>query len=373
MNSIYQSNEKWRYYRRDGWYFKHNIKEAAPASRDVIRDEISVFLPEGLQDLLYESATWVETLKVSGMEIIADFLLEHPNYWDYLIAAPVVEEQHRPPQCSGAVYQGFGRILGWLDSTHLLSYHEDTNCVYTLTCRTPDKSLLYTVLDSYTFWQTVDTDKILASFDLSQEEKVCNALLVNADHWLLGIWGRHEDFLYSDGSVARLMFLMEIGMFELDRRQRVVRAYYQPYYMDLEEGVASATCRIADYEWRYNPVLFLTSQQAVITLERPIFGEGGYVIVEESYIYPDKKIDDMFIYPPCIIECPLPEMHVIAECLCKQGGETEKYTATEQQIELFKKRGVEYNQDFLAKGCLTEQGLVIYACNRGRDSCGEEP
>ena len=127
-----------RFYKKNGWHFKHNICEAEPASKEIILEEISVFLPAGLRESLEalllahkESSDGFEC--TAGTEIIADFLLDQYKCWDDLTAIPVAEDQHSSTQLSGVVYQGFGRILGWLDSVHLLSYHEDTNCLYTLT------------------------------------------------------------------------------------------------------------------------------------------------------------------------------------------------------------------------------------------------
>lgn len=366
-----------RHYKRNGWYFKHNICEEGPTSKEIILEEISVFLSAELRELLEgfllaheESADEFE--HTAGTEIIATFLSEQPSYWGYLTAAPVAEDQHSSSQPSGTIYQGFGRILGWLDSMHLVSYHEDTNCVYTLTCRTSGKSLLYAVLDSYTFWQAADVDKLPASFGLPQNTKVCNALLVNADQWSLGVWGLQGDFLHRDGCVAHLMSLMDIDMFELCGREKVIRAYY----MNSNSADKRPFMRcVTDYEWeslssvedflddKTDYLSLLSSKQAVIVLEHPVLGKSGDVIVEKRYIYSDKKVDGAFMYPPCILECPLSEMHVVADCICKQGSKAEKCTVTEQQIEMFKKCLVGNGSDFLAKGCLTEQGLVIYECS----------
>jgi hypothetical protein len=354
----------WRYYKNGDWYCKINIESPHPLSIEDALQEISVFLPEETQNILEHYIAAPEDAvdeyddeddgfeldeDISATGIIAYFLLEHPAKWETLIAAPRVGIQNDYPK---GIYQGFGKILRWMDSLHLLSYHEESNRVYLLTCRSPGKTLLYSILDAYTFWPAIDITKTIADFNLPQNAEHRNALLVNADQWLLGVWGIHGDFVSCDEDLLKLMHEMDIDMFDMNMKQKVVRAYF------MNQASESS---LENHEWgdiEVDGYRYKTGSQEVISVEKTITGKEGDVITERNYIYADGKAYGICLYSPCVIKCPLSDMHIIADCRCKHGDKSEEYAAVKQQIELYDQR----DGGYFINGCLTDDDLVIYKC-----------
>ena len=247
----------------------------------------------------------------------------------------------------GDTYQGFGKIIAKLDSTHLLSYNEETNCAFTLTCRNFVKPLPNSVLDAYSFWKKTDIEQTIIDAGFSASANRRNALIINADEWLLGMWGVYGGFIECNETSARMLQEYDIDVFMLNNRQQVTNAFYM--------NPKQAKTRILDCE------------NGIMIKERPIFNpENEVAMLEQIFIYTDGA--------PCTLECPLAEMHVTAECKCKMGTPInyDKWVAEKWQLELF-----EQETKRMINCCLSPEGLIVYKCgyakiNLSLSECGGE-
>ena len=237
-------------------------------------------------------------------------------------------------------YQGFGTIIERPDLKHLISCHDATNSVYALTRHDNNKPFMQSVLDAHTFRK-------------NQYTEYRSALLVNAELWLLGIWGTDGDFLELNEDSARLMQELNVDMFVLDGRQKVTRAYYM-------NPASAEELDCADREWNkvtYDGKPYFACNTGVITEERPIYDcDNKLAMKEQIFRYSDYESDGIYLYRPCNPVCPLTKMHMAADCICKNGEAQEEYADVKEQIEIY-----EVNH-YVMNGCFANKKLVIYKC-----------
>jgi len=251
-------------------------------------------------------------------------------------------------------YYGIGKILTWIDESHLVSYNEETNQMYILMCQDTDKPLLHSVLSVMSFAQSEDFEEILKKHNIDKTAKLRKGLLINAAQWMLGKWGQVQNILELSEDSTIMLHRYEIDIFEV-HQQHVIGAFYmnpesfEEKYLD-------------DYVFGDTVVdgkPFLTSEHKRITMESPIYDPNDNLAMKHQiYRYADNELNGMFLYHPCTIVCPLMELQIVGNCVCKKGR-PRGYKPTDLQIEMFCK----VYPIRKTAGCVTAKGLEIFDCD----------
>jgi len=358
------ANNKYRYYKKGGWYCKHNFECEALPSKDTVLCEISDFFTEDSLNILNDLITQCEeedeeiiSNYTSAENVFARCIVHSFSFacqYGILQNLIPVEEKNKQNENLRPIgkFEGFGEIVCWLDDMHLLSYNSDVGCYYALTCRTPGKTLLYSVLDAFSYWTSDKYKEVSDKYNIPNHLYITLALLVDAEQWLLGEWGTHEDIFNNNKETLFLMDLLNIVMFELNRRQNVVRSFHFWAY-DFDFSDAYDNAKALDSHTHENGVIIEKTEY------RECKTEKYPDLIMRTYIYADRKLsDNEYYFSPCTLKCPLNSMHIIAECLCKSESAIYVYTTSEYQFELFHK----FDHEKIINGCLTENGLIVYSC-----------
>ena len=251
-------------------------------------------------------------------------------------------------------YPGLGKILGYIDSTHLMSINEDLNCLYTISHDNTDIPLPNSLLNAHAFWESADYKKLMEDFGITNSLKRRNALILSDDQWPLGVWEENGSFINRNENSMMLMQELNIDAFVINKQNKLIRSYY----MNPENANDQAEQELLNVTVNSKP--YIACNKGALVKGRPILNEFDQLAaMEYVYKYAEAESDGLYLYSPCSIICPLQEMQMSVNCLCKFEGNQKGYDDIPQQLEFFNKE----ENDFLANGALTDDGLVIYKCN----------
>lgn len=109
-------------------------------------------------------------------------------------------------------------VAGKID---LLAWNKEKACAYILEFKMPEskETLLRCVLEAYTYWRIVDSEKLLRDFNIPASTTLRKAVLVHQDSL------PHNSF--SDPKIARLVRTLCVNLFVLDNSgKKVVEAHF---------------------------------------------------------------------------------------------------------------------------------------------------